>query len=136
MSHFVKTTLYFFAATLITLGFGLGASFSAGMILPGLLVSLLVAAPATFSAVFLTMKARSSFSLMQTGRFVQYASFWATGAIALKIVSLIFASVIVVSNLALASFSAMAICMISATLFGQIPWKGRTWLPVRFKSKK
>jgi len=136
MSHFIKVTLYFFASALVAIGFGLGASFTPGSFLPGLLVALAVSLAAVFGGVFLTMQARARFSLMQTGRFVQYASFWATGALALKIAALLFSSVLVVPSAALASFVALVVCFTSATLTGQIPWKGRTWLPVRFKNKR
>jgi hypothetical protein len=136
MSHLIKVTLYFFASALVAIGFGLGASFTAGAFLPGLLVALAVSLAAVLGGVFLTVQARSIFSLVQTGRVVQYGSFWAAGAVALKVAALIFSSVLVVPNAALASLVALAFCFTSATLTGQIPWKGRTWLPVRMKSKK
>lgn len=136
MSHLIKVILYFFASSLIALGLGLGAHIAAGSLLPGVLIAALVSTAAVAGGVFVTVQARSIFNLVQTGRFIQYASFWASGAIALKIAGLLFSSVLVVSSASTAAFVAMAICFTAATLTGQIPWKGRTWLPVRMKSKK
>jgi len=136
MSYLIKVILYFFASTLVAVGFGLGASFGTGYLIPGLVVALLVAASAVAGGVALTVAARSVFKLAQTGRFVQYASFWAAGALALKVASALFGTVLVVSNAPLTAFVALVVCFTAATLSGQIPWKGRTWLPVRLQSKK
>ncbi|MBU6452446.1 MAG: hypothetical protein KGS72_11745 [Cyanobacteria bacterium REEB67] len=136
MSHFVKVALYFFASALVTLGFGIGAGFASGALFGGILVSALVSAAAVAGGVFLTVQARSLFNLMQTGRFIQYGSFWLSGLVALKVAALLFSSVLVVTNGALASLVATAICFTAATASGRIPWKGRTWLPVRMKSRK
>jgi len=136
MSHLIKVILYFFGSALVALFFGLGAHFTAGNLLPGVVVALLVSVAAVAGGVFLTVQARSIFSLMQTGRFVQYASFWLSGVVALKIAALLFSSVLVVSSASLASFVALVVCFSAATFTGRIPWKGRTWLPVRMKNKK
>jgi len=136
MSHLIKVILYFFGSALVALLFGLGAHFTAGSLLPGIVVAALVSVAAVAGGVFLTVQARAIFSLMQTGRFVQYGSFWLAGAVALKIAALLFSSVLVVTSASLASFVALVVCFTTATLTGQIPWKGRTWLPVRMKNKK
>jgi hypothetical protein len=136
MSHFVKVALYFFASALVTLGFGIGASLASGALFSGALVAALVSAAAVAGGVFLTVQARSLFTLMQTGRLIQYGSFWLSGLVALKIAALLFSSVLVVTNGAVASLVATAICFTAATLSGRIPWKGRTWLPVRLKKPK
>ncbi len=116
MSHIVKVSLYFFASALVAIGFGLGASFAPGAVLPGLLVAAVVSVAAVFGGVTITMQTRARLGLMQTGRFVQYGAFWATGALALKVAGLLLGSVLVVSSAALASFVAMAICFTAATL--------------------
>jgi hypothetical protein len=139
MSHFFKVTLYFFAASLVAASFGLGASFTAftlGAHITGALVSLAVSAAAVFGGVFITQQSRARFNLMQTGRLVQYGSFWLTGALAFKVAGLVLGSFLVVSNAALASLVATVICFTAATATGRIPWKGRTWLPVRMKNNK
>ena len=133
MSHFIKDVLYFTASALVAIGFGLGASFAPGAFLPGLLVALAVALAAVFGGVLLTVTTRALFSLAQTGRVVQYASFWAAGAVSLKLAAVLFSSVLFVSSASLASLVALIVCFTSATLTGQIPWKGRTWLPLRAK---
>ena len=136
MQHLLKMFLLFLGAAAVTLIFGLGAS--APGLVSGALTAVLVAAGTLAGGVGLTIWARSTFSLIQTGRFVQYASFWASSAVAFKLVALVFALfgvTVALTSTALASFVTFALCFAVATAVGEVPVKGRTWMPVRLKKK-
>ena len=136
MSHALKVLLFFFASTLVTVGLGLGASFTAGHLWLGLLLTLFVSVGAIAAGALLCLGFGIFFRLASIGRILQYFSFWFAGVWALVAAGSLFKTVMVVSNAPLASFVALAVCFISATLCGQIPWHGEPWLPVWRKNKK
>lgn len=136
MQHLQKMFLLFLGAAVVTLGFGLGVS-APGLISGGLTAAL-VAAGTLAGGVGLTIWLRSRFALIQTGRFLQYGSFWLSSALSFKLVALVFGLfgvTIALSSTALASFVTFALCFAVATAIREVPIKGRTWMPVRLKKK-
>lgn len=136
MQHLWKMFFYFLAAAAVTCVFGLGVS--AGDILPTALAAALVSAGALIGGVGLTIGLRALFGLMQVGRLLQYTAFWLSAAASLKIVGiisgLIFAASLSVNSALLAGFTVFAIAFAAATITGEVPTKGRTWLPMKMKT--
>lgn len=136
MQHLWKMFFYFFAAATVTSVFGLGVT--AGGIIPTALAVALVSAGALVGGVGSTIALRSLFGLMQVGRLMQYTAFWLSAALSLKLIGiiggLIFAASLTVNTALLAGFTVFAIAFASATITGEIPTKGRTWLPVKMKT--
>lgn len=136
MKHLRNMFLLFFGAAIVTMLTGLGAS--APGLLTGGLAAALVAAGTLAGGVGLTIWARSAFGLIQTGRFLQWGSFWLSAAVSFKLTALIlgvFGVAIWLPSLLLASLSTFGICFAVAMLLGEVPIKGRTWMPVRMKKK-
>ena len=135
MQHLWKMFFYFLAAAAVTTVFGLGVS--AGDLLPTALAAVLVSAGALIGGVGLTIGMRALFGLMQVGRLLQYTAFWLSAAASLKIVGiiggLIFAASLSVNSALLAGFTVFAIAFAAATITGEVPTKGRTWLPMKMK---
>ncbi len=136
MQHLWKMFFYFLAAAAVTCVFGLGVS--AGDILPTALAATLVSAGALIGGVGLTIGLRAAFGLMQVGRLLQYTAFWLSAALSLKIVGIIggllFAASLTVNSALLAGFTVFAIAFAAATITGEVPTKGRTWLPMKMKT--
>ena len=136
MQHLWKMFFYFLAAAAVTTVFGLGVS--AGDVLPTALAAVLVSAGALIGGVGLTIGMRALFGLMQVGRLLQYTAFWLSAALSLKIVGIIggllFAASLTVNSALLAGFTVFAIAFAAATITGEVPTKGRTWLPMKMKS--
>ena len=138
MQHLHKMFFYFLAAAAVTCVFGLGVS--AGDILPTALAAILVSAGALIGGVGLTIGLRALFGLMQVGRLLQYTAFWLSAAASLKIVGiiggLVFAAGLTVNSALLAGFTVFAIAFAAATITGEVPTKGRTWLPMKMNLPK
>lgn len=136
MQHLWKMFFYFLAAATVTCVFGLGVS--AGDIIPTALAAILVSAGALIGGVGLTIGMRALFGLMQVGRLLQYTAFWLSAAASLKIVGiiggLIFAASLSVNSALLAGFTVFAIAFAAATITGEVPTKGRTWMPMKMKT--
>lgn len=136
MQHLWKMFFYFLAAAAVTTVFGLGVS--AGDVLPTALAAVLVSAGALIGGVGLTIGMRALFGLMQVGRLLQYTAFWLSAALSLKIIGIIgglfFAASLTVNSALLAGFTVFAIAFAAATITGEVPTKGRTWLPMKMKS--
>jgi len=136
MQHLWKMFFYFLAAAAVTCVFGLGVS--AGDVLPTALAAVLVSAGALIGGVGLTIGMRALFGLMQVGRLLQYTAFWLSAAVSLKIIGIIggllFAASLTVNSALLAGFTVFAIAFAAATITGEVPTKGRTWLPMKMKS--
>ena len=90
------------------------------------------------SGVGLTIGMRAMFGLMQVGRLLQYTAFWLSAALSLKIIGIIggllFAASLTVNSALLAGFTVFAMAFAAATITGEVPTKGRTWLPMKMKS--
>ncbi len=139
MQHLWKMFFYFLAAAAVTFVFGLGVS--AGDILPTALAAILVSAGALIGGVGLTIGLRAAFGLMQVGRLLQYTAFWLSAAASLKIVGIIgglvftdSAASLTVNSALIAGFTVFAIAFAAATITGEVPTKGRTWLPMKMKT--
>ncbi len=136
MQHLWKMFFYFLAAAAVTTVFGLGVT--AGDVLPTALAAVLVSAGALIGGVGLTIGMRALFGLMQVGRLLQYTAFWLSAALSLKIIGIIggllFAASLTVNSALLAGFTVFAIAFAAATITGEVPTKGRTWLPMKMKS--
>ncbi len=136
MQHLWKMFFYFLAAAAVTTVFGLGVS--AGDVLPTALAAVLVSAGALIGGVGLTIGMRALFGLMQVGRLLQYTAFWLSAALSLKIIGIIggllFAASLTVNSALLAGFAVFAMAFAAATITGEVPTKGRTWLPMKMKS--
>ena len=136
MQHLWKMFFYFLAAAAVTTVFGLGVT--AGDVLPTALATVLVSAGALIGGVGLTIGMRALFGLMQVGRLLQYTAFWLSAALSLKIIGIIggllIAASLTVNSALLAGFTILAIEFPAATITGEVPTKGRTWLPMKMKS--
>ena len=136
MQHLWKMFFYFLAAAAVTTVFGLGVN--AGDVLPTALATVLVSAGALIGGVGLTIGMRALFGLMQVGRLLQYTAFWLSAALSLKIIGIIggllFAASLTVNSALLAGFTIFAMAFAAATITGEVPTKGRTWLPMKMKS--
>ena len=135
MQHLWKMFFYFLTAAAVTTVFGLGVT--AGDLLPTALAAVLVSAGALIGGVGLTIGMRAMFGLMQVGRLLQYTAFWLSVALSLKIIGIIggllFAASLTVNSALLAGFTVFAMAFAAATITGEVPTKGRTWLPMKMK---
>lgn len=135
MQHLWKMFFYFLAAAVVTTVFGLGVT--AGDLFPTALAAVLVSAGALIGGVGLTIGMRALFGLMQVGRLLQYTAFWLSAALSLKIIGIIggllFAASLTVNSALLAGFTVFAMAFAAATITGEVPTKGRTWLPMKMK---
>ena len=120
---------YFFAGAVLTIMIGLGVQ--VGSVLAALLASALAAAIALLGGIFVTMIFRTAFKLSQTGRILQYAGFWLACWLGLETAAAVFADTLTLSNSFVAGLAFFAIGFGAATVFGQVPWRGRSWLPIR-----
>lgn len=135
MQHLWKMFFYFLAAAVVTTVFGLGVT--AGDLFPTALAAVLVSAGALIGGVGLTIGMRALFGLMQVGRLLQYTAFWLSAALSLKIIGIIggllFAASLTVNSALLAGFTVFAMAFAAATITGEVPTKGRSWLPMKMK---
>lgn len=136
MQHLWKMFFYFLVAAAVTCVFGLGVT--AGDLLPTALAAALVSAGALIGGVGSTIALRSLFGLAQVGRLIQYTAFWLSAALSLKLIGIIggllFAASLTVNSALLAGFAVFAMAFASATITGEVQFKGRTWLPMKMKT--
>jgi hypothetical protein len=130
--HFLMMNGYFIAAAAITLLLGFGVS--AGGLLSGAIAAAVIGVTGMFFGLGATIALRAVFGLMQTGRVVQYLSFFLGSWLGVGLASLLTGS-LVVSSGAGAALLTFALAFGAATLVGEVPWKGRTWLPVRMPKR-
>lgn len=132
-AHLRNMYLYFLVSMLAVLAFGIGLT-------PGdnwallTLSFVLVPAITLVLAITATMQLRQRLTLMQTGRLIQWGAFYLSGLLGLWLFSLIGA--VTLTNPLLAALALFGIAFAPATLFGEVPWRGRTWLPVRMPKSK
>ena len=134
-SHFYKMFGFFFLGTVLSLTFQLGASYE-GSFIAGLISSAVIAAATLVGGIFSTMLLRNFFGLVQTGRLLQYGAFALVASVVLAIFGAIFPSVIAVSNALLSGVALFVFAFLPATLTGTVPWRKRSWLPIRRKVRK
>jgi hypothetical protein len=130
-NHLRNMLGYFLAASLIVVFCGPGTS-TTGSIFGATLAAAITAVIGLIGGIFVTMIFRSAFKLVQTGRVLQYLGFWLASSLGLLAAAALSGSV-AVSSPVLAGFAVFAIGFGSATAFGEVPWRGRTWLPLRRK---
>lgn len=130
--HFLKMMGYFVVAALITMFVGIGVT--AGTILSGVLSAALIGFLGLFLGLVSTILIRGVFGLMQTGRVIQYLCFFFGAWSGVCLSSLLFSSLVVTTG-PLTALVVVAIGFGAATLTGDVPTKGRTWLPMRMPKK-
>lgn len=124
--HFFNMLIMFVAASFAAISFGNVATDGAALIFGGLLAG----SVGMISGLLLTIVIRAAFSLVQTGRFLQYASFWAGTYLGVVAADWLFAGFASTNPIVL-SLVIFALAFAIATLSGEVPWRGRTWLPKR-----
>jgi hypothetical protein len=143
MTHLRNMYLWFFGATLVTFFLGIGTTVTGSWILAGIAAAL-VAGFAVLGGIFGTMQMRQRLGLMQTGRLLQWASFTVCAYVGLLLCGLVLGPVAGLFSLAapltiasplLSAVTLFALAFGPALLFGEVPWKGRTWLPVRMPNR-
>jgi hypothetical protein len=130
--HFLNMIGYFVAAAAVTLFIGFGMS--AGSLLSGLLSAVIVGVTGLTFGLGATIVIRQVFGLMQTGRFIQYLSFFLGTWLGVGLASLLISALVITSG-AGAALTTFAFAFGAATLVGEVPWKGRTWLPIRMPKR-
>ena len=132
-AHMLRLFGYFLGSTTL-IGILLQSAFSAPSF--STVASLLVTASLSLViGLALTIVIRQLGNLTQTGRFLQYASFWLGSYCALLVATKLFPGAIWHDSPALESLLIFAFTFGPATFFKEVPWKGRTWLPVARKRK-
>jgi hypothetical protein len=126
--------LYFLVATGLVFGFGIGTSVTGSWLLAALSAAV-VAGFAVLGGIFGTMQMRQRLGLMQTGRLVQWASFAFAAFVGLELVGFLLGGTLSVFNPFCSAAAIFAIAFVPALLFGEVPWRGRTWLPKRMPRK-
>ncbi len=129
-NHLRNMYLYFLASTAAVLLLGIGTSISGSWLLAAIAATL-VAGSAIAGGILGTMRMRAFFGLMQTGRLLQYASFTVSAYVGLLLCGLLFGSTLSLSSPLLSAVAIFVLAFGPATLFGEVPVRGRTWLPVR-----
>ncbi|CAN5539870.1 hypothetical protein BH11CYA1_BH11CYA1_15000 [soil metagenome] len=120
---------YFLVGALLTVLIGLGVQ--VGSVVTAVLGAALAAAIALLGGILVTMIFRTAFKLVQTGRILQYGGFWLACWLGLEAAAAVFSNTLALSNGFLASLAFFAIGFGAATVFGQVPWRGRSWMPIR-----
>lgn len=136
MLHPFKIFLYFAVATLLLGILGMSsAAFSAPALLALAGTSIIVGGFSLGGGMGVTIWTRSAFSLMQTGRVIQWPAFCLSAWAGLALSSWLFGSLLTIS----AGFGSALAIFAGAFAWGyfrkEIPWKGRTWLPRRMPKK-
>jgi len=138
LRHLVNLYLFFLLGSFVTVFFHLGLTAGAAPDVSSFLAlsetSLCVAAAGLAGGIAVTAIVRRLFNLLQTGRIVQYAGFWLASLAGLKLANHCFGTITITAPL-VASFLVFAIAFGLATVLGEVPWRGRKWLPVRAKSR-
>ena len=125
-SHAVRMTAAFIASGLIALLCLQSIQFSAWLI--GFAV--FVPVVGFVVGLLLTIVLRRMFTLIQTGRVLQYACFWVGCLIAALVGNALFVGVLETSA-AVYSLLTVVLAFGAMTAVGEVPWKGRTWFPLR-----
>jgi len=131
-SHLLKMYGYFLLGSLICMILGMGASLST--LSDIFAAAAITAALSLVGGIFVTASVRALFGLTQTGRLVQYAGFWLATLGALQITDY-FVPVYLLVGGTVAAFVTVLFSFAGAITFGEVPVKGRSWLPVRRKSE-
>ena len=133
-AHLLRMCVIFILASLVDVFAQIGLSYNGGLV-SSALTAVLVALTTLTGGIFCTMILRTIFGLHQTGRILQYAGFVLASGAAIKATTL-FVSSLQVNNLWLSGAVITLIAFAIATLTGVMPWRKRTWLPLRRKKPK
>lgn len=131
-SHLLKMYGYFLLGSLICMILGMGASLST--LSDIFAAAAITAALSLVGGIFVTASVRALFGLTQTGRLLQYAGFWLATLGALQLTDY-FVPVYLLVGGTVAAFVIVLFSFAGAIIFGEVPVKGRGWLPVRRKSE-
>jgi hypothetical protein len=137
--HMLKMLVLFLFAAIMTLVLHLGAAISShevhlsGATVVALRYSFLTtAAVSLLAGIIVTATLRRAFNLVQTGRLVQYSGFCLSSWLGLQLSAYFFGAITLTAPI-VASFALFAIAFGLATALGEVPWRGRTWLPMAKK---
>jgi hypothetical protein len=86
-----------------------------------------------FLGTLLTASTRAYFGLIQTGRVIQYLGFWLATSLSLGVASYLFTDGATFASSLFGGLVIFACSFATAYLLGEIPWRGRTWLPMKRK---
>ncbi|MDZ4833267.1 MAG: hypothetical protein SGJ27_05645 [Candidatus Melainabacteria bacterium] len=130
--HFLNMLGYFVGASALILLFD--SSISAAGFLSGAAAAVIIGFVGLVVGLGVTIVLRSVFGLMQTGRFIQYLCFFLGTTLGVSLASFAVSSLVVPSVWA-AGLLIFAIAFGAATWTGEVPVKGRTWLPRRMPNR-
>lgn len=143
MMHPLKVFLFFVFASAVTMTLGLGVSLGGSLAQAAFVAvasSAMVGLFALGGGMGITIYSRSLFGLMQTGRVIQWPAFilstWAGLSAAAWVFNTLFGTALAVSSGLFASLAIFAMAFGWGYLRGEIPWKGRTWMPVKMPNRK
>jgi len=136
LRHLLNMYGLFVVAALATMFLPVGATITGGAAPLGVAFTALTAgAIGLLAGIVVTAVTRRVLLLTQTGRLIQYTGFWLASWLGLKAAAYFFAA-ITLSAPALAAFVLFAIAFGAATALGEVPTRGRTWLPVADKKAR
>ena len=136
LRHLLNMYGLFVVAALATTLLHAGATITGGASLVSVACSALTAgAIGLLAGIVVTAVTRRVLRLTQTGRVIQYTGFWLASWLGLKAAAYFF-SAITLSAPAFAGFVLFALAFGAATALGEVPTRGRTWLPVADKKAR
>jgi hypothetical protein len=86
-----------------------------------------------FLGTLSTASIRAKCGLIQTGRFIQYLGFWLATSLSLGLSSYLFTDGATIMSTLFGGLIIFSCSFATAYLLGEIPWRGRTWLPMKRK---
>lgn len=133
-SHLINMSAIFSIAVLITFFAEIGAE-AGPSYLAMFFASAVAGTIAAAGGAFIAQGTRAAFGLIQAGRLFQYFAFWLSTMGGLFVSALLFPSVVEIHNFGIAGALIVLIGFVSAIALGEVPTKGRTWLPMRMPKK-
>ncbi|HMP51892.1 MAG TPA: hypothetical protein PKD05_10100 [Candidatus Melainabacteria bacterium] len=131
-SHFLKMLALFTISSAVVTLLSLGVSLTGGFF-QNVAVIFALSLGSLVLGIFFTMLMRTFFGLIQTGRILQYLGFTAAATTMVYLLGLIFPAVVSAGFSLLAGTAIFAIAFLPATVLGVVPYRKRTWLPVKRK---
>jgi len=86
-----------------------------------------------FLGTLLTASTRAYFGLIQTGRVIQYLGFWLATSLSVGASGYLFTNGTTFASSLFGGLVIFSCSFATAYLLGEIPWRGRTWMPMRRK---
>lgn len=131
LRHLLNFYAFFFSGSVCSL-YWFHAPSAYGLAI--LAVAAFTAAMAVVGGLPMTIIVRALFGLVQTGRFIEYACFWLAASGSVYLSEKWFPNAAGNSPVALRALALVATAFVAASLAGVVPWKERSWLPIRKKS--